>query len=225
MISEKGIEPNPDKIQALLMMKLPNCYKDVEKFTGCLAALNHFISKSGERNLPFFKTLKRMSKEKFYWDEESDMAFQQLKKYLGSPQLLSRPESGETLQIYLVISDVAVSSSLLVREADLIQKPIYYVSHVLRGAEERYPIIDKAALALITSTRKLKAYFESHHFQVITDQPLKRVMTSPALSGRLTTWAVELSEFKITYHPRTSMKAQALADFVMEYTAQPSTPS
>ncbi|GAA0167248.1 hypothetical protein LIER_22223 [Lithospermum erythrorhizon] len=88
-------------------MKPPNSYKDVQKLIGCLAALNRSISKSGERNLPFFKNLRRMSRENFLWEEERDMAFQGLKKYLGSPQLLWSPESGETLQIYLVISDVA----------------------------------------------------------------------------------------------------------------------
>ncbi|GAA0144132.1 hypothetical protein LIER_04656 [Lithospermum erythrorhizon] len=51
-------------------MEPPKSYKKVQKLTGCLAALNRFISKSGERNLPFFKTLRRMSQEKFTWDEE-----------------------------------------------------------------------------------------------------------------------------------------------------------
>ncbi|GAA0171161.1 hypothetical protein LIER_41096 [Lithospermum erythrorhizon] len=167
-------------------MKPPNSYKDVQKLISCLASLNRFTSRSSERNLPFFKTLRRMSKEKFNWDEESDMAFQELNKYLGSGQLLLHREPCETLQIYLAISDVAVSS-VLVGEAYLIQKPIYYVSHVLGGADERYLIIDKASFALIISARMLKDYFESYPTKVITDQPLKRVLTSPALSGRLTT--------------------------------------
>ncbi|GAA0168759.1 hypothetical protein LIER_40628 [Lithospermum erythrorhizon] len=127
---------------------------------------------------------------------------------------------GESLQLYLAISDVVVSS-VLVREAEGVQKSIYYVSHVLHGAEERYPIIDKAAFALIVAARKLKAYFESHVILVMTDQPLKRVLSSPALSGRLTTWAVELSECDITYIPMTSATTQALADFVIEYTTRP----
>ncbi|GAA0163641.1 hypothetical protein LIER_19455 [Lithospermum erythrorhizon] len=147
-------------------MKTPNSYKEVQKLTGCLAALNRFISKSGERNLPFFKNLRRISKEKFTWDEECKTAFEELKRYLGSPQLLSRPEPGEHLQLYLAISDVAVSS-VLVREVDRVQRPIYYINHVLRDAEERCPTIDKAAFALIVSARKLKAYFESHPVQVM----------------------------------------------------------
>ncbi|GAA0183321.1 hypothetical protein LIER_30749 [Lithospermum erythrorhizon] len=85
------------------------------------------------------ENLRRMSQERFTWDEESDKAFAELKDYLRSPQLLSRPESGETLQLYLAILDVAVSS-VLIREAEGTQRPIYYVSHMLRGAEERTPL-------------------------------------------------------------------------------------
>ncbi|GAA0152265.1 hypothetical protein LIER_37459 [Lithospermum erythrorhizon] len=178
-------------------MEPPNSYKEVQKLTGCLAALNRLISKSGERNLLFFQK------------PEADV----------QGKLLSRPESGESLQLYLKISDVAVSS-VLIRKIEGAQKPIYHVSHVLWGTEKSYPIIDKAAFALIISARKLKAYFESHPIQVVTDQPLKRVLTSPALSGRLTTWAIELNEFEISYIPRTTIKAYALAEFVIECTAR-----
>ncbi|GAA0154604.1 hypothetical protein LIER_43282 [Lithospermum erythrorhizon] len=220
MISKRGIEPNPDKIEALLMMRPPNNYKEVQKLTRCLAALNRFISKLGERILRFLNNLRCMSKENFSWDEDSKEAFEELKRYLGSPQLLSRPEVGEQLQLYLTISDVAVSSVIL-REVEGVQKPIYYVSHVLRYAEERYPIIDKAAFTLVISTRKLKAYFESHPIQVVTNQPLKRVLSSPSLSRQLTTCVIELSEFEISYVPRTSVKVHALVDFVTECTARP----
>ncbi|GAA0152327.1 hypothetical protein LIER_10838 [Lithospermum erythrorhizon] len=111
------------------------------------------------------KSRAKMSQERFTWDEESNKAFAELKEYLGSPQLLSRLESGETLQLYLVILDVAVSS-VLIREEEGIQKPIYYVNHVLRGVEERYHVIDKDDFSLVIFARKLKDYFESHPIQV-----------------------------------------------------------
>ncbi|GAA0176482.1 hypothetical protein LIER_29464 [Lithospermum erythrorhizon] len=125
-------------------MEPPKGYQEVQKLIGCLAALNRFISKSGEKNLPFFKNLRRMFQERFTLDKENNKAFVELKKYLGSPQLLSRPEAGDTLQLYLAILDVAVSS-MLIREEEGTQKPIYCASHELRRAEERYPVIDKAA--------------------------------------------------------------------------------
>ncbi|GAA0158409.1 hypothetical protein LIER_38641 [Lithospermum erythrorhizon] len=130
------------------------------------------------------------------------------------------PEVEETLQVYLAVSDRAVSS-VLVREVEDRQRPIYYVSRVLHGAEENYPIIDKFVIALVVSARKLKIYLESHLSQVVMDRPLKRVITSPQLSGRLKTWAIELSEFDISYVPRPSIKAHALADFVIKCTTQP----
>ncbi|GAA0141455.1 hypothetical protein LIER_02592 [Lithospermum erythrorhizon] len=83
MINKRCIEPNFDKIKALLDMKPPESYKDVQKLTECLAALSRFISKSGERNLLLFKNLRRASKETFRWDEECAHAFDELKEYLG----------------------------------------------------------------------------------------------------------------------------------------------
>ncbi|GAA0145781.1 hypothetical protein LIER_36187 [Lithospermum erythrorhizon] len=200
-------------------MKPPSNYKDIHKLTRCLAALRRFISKSGERNLPFFKNLRKASTNKFYRDDECNKAFEDLKQYLGSPQLLSRLEEREELQLHLAVAE-GTTSSVLVREADGVKKPIYCVSHVLHASEVNYPIIDKFAFALVVFARKLKPYFESHPIAVITDQPLKRILTSPALSGRMTTWVVELSEFDITYEHRTSIKAQVLADFVIECIAR-----
>ncbi|GAA0176514.1 hypothetical protein LIER_29491 [Lithospermum erythrorhizon] len=75
-------------------------------------------------------------------------------------------------------------------------------------------------LPLITSARKLKTYFENHPIVVVTEQPLKRILSNPAQTGRLAKWAIELSEFEINFIPITGIKAQALSDFVMECTAR-----
>ncbi|KAK3009095.1 hypothetical protein RJ639_015070 [Escallonia herrerae] len=116
---------------------------------------------------------------------------------------------------------VAVSSAVstvLIREEDGVQKPIYYISKVLQDVETRYPKIDKITLALIISARRLRPYFQSHTIIVLTDQPLRKVLLSPEASGRLVNWSVELGEFDIEYKPRTTIKAQALADFIVECT-------
>ncbi|KAK2999168.1 hypothetical protein RJ639_022612 [Escallonia herrerae] len=84
--------------------------------------------------------------------------------------------------------------------------------------ETRYSKIDKIALALIISARRLRPYFQSHTIIVLTDQPLRKVLLSPEASGRLVNWSVELGEFDIKYKPRTTIKAQALADFIVECT-------
>ncbi|KAK3027904.1 hypothetical protein RJ639_040281 [Escallonia herrerae] len=80
--------------------------------------------------------------------------------------------------------NVAISA-VLVRKENGIQKPIYNVSKVLQDVETRYPKIDKKLLALITSARSLRPYFQSHIIVVLTDQPLKKVLLSPEASRRL----------------------------------------
>ncbi|GAA0145317.1 hypothetical protein LIER_05538 [Lithospermum erythrorhizon] len=138
-----------------------------------LFELSIIISRSGDHSFPFFKNIRQASKKPFEWDEECTRAFLELKEYLGSPQLLTRTEEGEDLQLYLAVSEGAVSS-VLVREDEGTQKPIYYVSHVLHGPEESYPLIEKFVLAVVTTSRKLKAYFKAHPIKVLTDQPIKR---------------------------------------------------
>nr|XP_017227468.1 PREDICTED: uncharacterized protein LOC108203223 [Daucus carota subsp. sativus] len=200
MVSKRGIEANPDKIKAILDMEPPKSVRDVQKLTGRIAALGRFVSKSGDKCLPFFKALKKV--KNFEWTEESQVAFEELKKYMAEPPLLSKPIDGETLYVYLVVSEQALSA-VLVREELKVQKPVYYVSKVLHGAELNYSMIEKFALAMITASRKLRPYFQSHKIEVLTDQPLRNVIHSPKASGRLIKWAI---------------KAQALADFLVECT-------
>jgi hypothetical protein len=92
-ISHRGIEANPEKISAITKMKAPTCIKDVQKLTGCMAALNKFISKLGVRGLPFFKLLKHQ--EKFAWTPEADQALARLKDFLSKPPVLTAPRKKE----------------------------------------------------------------------------------------------------------------------------------
>ena len=111
IVNQRGIEANPTKIAAIQDMNPPTNIKELQCLTGRIVALNRFVSKSAERCLPFFKAL-RKTKE-FRWDEECQASFEQLKKYLSSPPLLTRPSLGETLFVYLSISRGAVSLSLI----------------------------------------------------------------------------------------------------------------
>ncbi|KAK3013410.1 hypothetical protein RJ639_008269 [Escallonia herrerae] len=151
------------------------------------------------------------------WTDDCQKSFEELKAHLSYPPLLSKPFPGEDLLIYLSITEIVVSV-VLIREEDGVQKPIYYISKVLQDVETRYPKIDKIALALIILARRLRPYFQSHTIVVLTDQPLRKVLMSPEASGRLVNWFVELGEFDLQYKPRTAVKAQALADFIVEGT-------
>ena len=138
-------------------------------------------------------------------------------KYLSSPPLLSPSMPGEELYLYIAVSQAAISAAL-VRDEGGSQRPVYFISRAFRGAEERYPRMENLAFALITAARKLKPYFHAHTIVVLTDQPLKRAMSSPEAVGRMALWAIELSEFDVQYCPRMTVNAQIVADFIAEYT-------
>ena len=78
--------------------------------------------------------------------------------------------------------------------------------------------MEKLAFALVTTTRKLKPYFQAHTIVVLTDRPLRRAMSNPDAAGRLALWAIELSEFDIQYRHQTTIKGQVVADFIAEFT-------
>ncbi|GKU96676.1 hypothetical protein SLEP1_g9888 [Rubroshorea leprosula] len=120
-------------------------------------------------------------------------------KIMSSPPLLTKAIDGEILYLYLGISTEAIKL--------------------------RYPIAEKAALAVVTSARKLRLYFQSHPIIVLTDQPFRQILQKPECSRRLIKWAVELGEFEITFQQRSAIRAQALADFIVECTPCHSTPN
>jgi hypothetical protein len=116
IISNRGIEANPVKVTAITDMEAPGTIKDVQKLTGCMAALNKFISRLGERGLPFFQLLKRQ--DKFQWTEEAERALQDLKRHLQSLPVLTAPLPGEDLLLYITATTYVVSSAIVVERGE-----------------------------------------------------------------------------------------------------------
>ncbi|XP_057730619.1 uncharacterized protein LOC130945949 [Arachis stenosperma] len=198
-------------------MRSPTTIKEVQRLTGRLAALSRFLPAAATRSYHFFKKIKKS--EKFTWTTDCERAFSEFKQILASPPILQKPEQGKPLLLFLSISANTISS-VLVTDTGNEQHPVYFVSKVLQGAELRYPTIEKLALGLIMIARRLRHYFQMHPIIVRTGHPLRQILSKPDLAGRMTKWAIELSEFDISYQSRGSPKAQRLADFVAEFTCK-----
>ena len=126
--------------------------------------------------------------------------------YLVAAPLLNPSVMGEELFLYLAVTPYVVSLALI-REEGKVQKPVYYTSKALRGAERRYLLIEKLAFTFNTASRKLRHYFQAHVINVMTDHLFKKATNKLEAAGRLIQWAVELSEFDIRYQPRHAIKA------------------
>ncbi|XP_074359678.1 uncharacterized protein LOC141699730 [Apium graveolens] len=159
-------------------MKDLSSFKEVQRLTGCIAALQRFIPQASKKCSPFFKVIKEASKKKkLIWDDQS---------------------------------------SVLVKDVEGSEASVYYVSHTLKDAETRYPHVEKLVYASVVASRKLHHYFQGRLIKVMTDQPLKRILHKPDMTGFLAAWKVELSQFHIEYLPRSAMKSQILSNFVVE---------
>nr|GFA21466.1 reverse transcriptase domain-containing protein [Tanacetum cinerariifolium] len=200
------------KVESLCSLPSPKCLKDVQKLIGKLVSLNRFLSKSAEKSLPFFKTLK---KSDFQWTAEAKTALKQMKKLIAELPMLTAPKEKEELIIYLSAAKEAVSAVLMIKR-DGKKMPIYFVSRALQGPEINYTLMEKFIVVLVSASKRLKRYFQAHTIIVITDLPLKQILSNPKVTGRLLKWSFELEEHDIHYRPRTSVKGQILADFIVE---------
>ncbi|XP_061376077.1 uncharacterized protein LOC133318132 [Gastrolobium bilobum] len=209
MLTERGLEVNPDKCKVVIEMRSPQTVKEVQQLTGRLVALTRFLVNSAHKSLPLFDLLKKGTS--FQWSDQCEKAFQAL----SCPPVLTKPDSGETLYLYLTVGAEAISATL-VREPKEGHQPIYFVSKVLQGAKLRYQQVEKVALTLIFAARRHSSYFQCHPITVRTNQPIRLVLHKPDLDGRMMSQAIELSEYQISYEPRTAIKVQALTYFIAE---------
>jgi dsDNA-binding SOS-regulon protein len=113
LVSERGIEANPEKIQAILTMGKLAKLHDMQKLAGRVAALSRFIARLGEKALSFYALMKK-SDNKFEWTEEADATFAQLKKVLSTPPVLVAPKEREQLLLYIAATRQVVSTVLVV---------------------------------------------------------------------------------------------------------------
>lgn len=148
--------------------------------------------------MPFFKAFKKV--DKFKQSAECQEAFEQFKEHLKSLPTLTSSIIGETLFLYLIVAKEAMKT-VLIKEDSGVQLLIYYVSHALNGPENRYTSAEKLARCLIHIAHRLKPYFLAHPICIRTNHHLHQILTKLEESRRLTKWAVELSEYDLSYEP------------------------
>jgi hypothetical protein len=112
IVSERGIEANPEKIVAITRMGPIKDLKGVQRVTGCLAALSRFISRLGKRGLPLYRLLRKA--ECFTWTPEAEEALGNLKALLTNVPILVPPAAGEALLIYVAATTQVVSAAIVV---------------------------------------------------------------------------------------------------------------
>ncbi|XP_034674313.1 uncharacterized protein LOC117905510, partial [Vitis riparia] len=211
MVSERGIEVDPDKIRAILDMPAPRTEREVRGFLGRLQYISRFIARLTDICEPIFRLLRKS--QPTVWDDQCQRAFERIREYLLSPPVLAPPTPGRPLLLYLSVSDVALGCMLAQLDDSGKDRAIYYLSKRMLDYETRYVTIERYCLALVWATRRLRHYMTEYSVHLISRlDPLRYLFDRPALVGRLMRWLVLLTEFDIHYVTQKSIKGSIVAD-------------
>ncbi|KAG9453311.1 hypothetical protein H6P81_006215 [Aristolochia fimbriata] len=212
----RGIEIDQTKIDAIQQMPEPKTLSELKILQGHLAYIRRFISNLVGRCQPFSHLMKKDTP--FEWDESCRRAFQNIKNYRMKPPVLMAPTSGKPLLLYIAAQEKSLGALLAQNDDKGKERPLYYLSRTMVGAELNYSPIEKTCLALIFAIQKLRHYLLAHSTNLISRaDPLKFIMSRPMLSGRLAKWALLLSEFEINFIPQKAIKGQGLANFLADH--------
>jgi hypothetical protein len=134
IVSQRGIEANPEKVAALERMGPIQDLKGVQRVLGCLATLSRFISRLDEKGLPLYRVLKKH--ERFSWSVEAQEALDKLKTSLTHAPILTLPQDCEPMYLYVATTTQVVSVVIVVERTEEghtlpVQRPVYYISEVL----------------------------------------------------------------------------------------------
>ena len=112
IVSNGGIEANPAKIRALSQLSIPTNLKQIQKLTGCVAALSRFISRLGEKALPLYRLLRRT--EHLEWTDAAMAELEEIKSLLATNPILAAPNVGEPMLLYIAATHQVVSAVLII---------------------------------------------------------------------------------------------------------------
>jgi hypothetical protein len=157
IVSDRGIEVDPDKAKAIQEMPAPKIEKEVRSFLGRLNYIARFISQLTVTCEPIFHLLKK--KNHGVWDNDCQEAFDKIKRYLQNPPLLVPPTPGKPLILYLTVTETAMGYVLGQHdESGRKEQAIYYLRKKFNDCESRYTTIERLCCALVWSANRLRQY-------------------------------------------------------------------
>lgn len=211
IVSEKGLEMDPKKVEAIKDWPTPQNVHEVRSFHGLASYYRRFVRNFSDITAPLTELTKK--NKHFEWTRNAQKAFERLKDALSSAPLLLLPDPSLEFRVVTDASDFAVGA-ILMQDQGQGWQPVAYESKKLTPAQLNYAVHEKEAFAIVNALRVWRCYLEGQKFTVVTDhQSLKYLQTQPNLSRRQARWMEELSQydFTIEYKPGAKNPADALS--------------
>lgn len=194
LISQDGIQANPERMAPILEFPQPKNLKAVRRFIGMTGWYSRFIPNYATEIAPITDLLKK-TLIPFKWTEQAEVAFDRLKQILTSPQILSPPDFDKPFIIECDASDTGIGA-VLVQKFDDQEKVISFYSAKLNKAQRNYTTTEKECLAVILAVEKFRPYIDGTEFTVITDHAsLLWLQTMKEPASRLARWSLRLQQY------------------------------
>ena len=217
VVSEQGIEPDPQKTQAVKNFSIPTNATMVKQFLGLSNYYRRFIQNYAIVAEPLYKLTRKETG--FQWSETCQDAFDTLKNKLISAPILVYPEFDKPFLLYTDASDNAIGGVLGQKHVDG-EKVIAYWSRQLHKAERQYSTVEKEALAAVSAVKEFYPYLYGFPFTLITDHnPLVSLKGLKDIGGRLSRWIIFLQQFNMEFRYKPG-KEHSNADCMSRYFPQ-----
>ena len=181
VISDKGVEADPDKTKAVREFPQPTTVTELQRFNGMVNQLAKFVPDLATINEPLRQLLRK--DRLFQWDQPQQKAFQEIKQRLTSPDVLAHYDSSKRSVIAADACQDGLGAVLLQTDASGHRRPIAFASRSLNDTEKRYAVIEKEALAATWACEKFNDYVLGTEFTLETDhRPLVPLLSSTDLS-------------------------------------------
>jgi len=193
IVSSSGIKPDRSKIEAIEKLEPPTDVRGIRSFIGMTGYYRRFIVNYAKIAKPLTELTKK--NRRFYWTEACQQSFDTLRRALIEAPILAFPDINKPYKLYTDASNYAIGSAL-VQETEMGERVIQYLSHQLNETQQRWPIIEKEAYAIIYSVQKFRPYLLGSKFTIMTDhKPLQHLFTSEMKNARIQRWAILLDEY------------------------------
>lgn len=218
VITEEGVKPNPGKVEAVTKFPTPKCPKDIKSFLGLVSYYRRFIPNFSKIAKPLTQLLKK--DVQFLWENQQQVAFDELKYKLTSAPVLIYPDFSKPFTLTCDASNYAIGS-VLSQGPKGQERPIAFASRTLNKSESNYNTTEKELLSILFGCKTFRPYLYGRKFNIITDhRPLTWLMNHKDPGSKLQRWRLKLSEYEyeITYRKG---KLNAAADALSRYPVNP----
>ena len=217
LLSGAGIEPVPEKLQALREMIEPDCAKGVKIYLGFVGYYRKFIPKYSDIAKPLTELTKLDIP--FVWTDQCQKAFELLKEYLLKEPILVYPDTSKPYTLYTDASKYAWAGVLTQKYIHMIEgkekeiyHPVTYLSGLFRGSQLNWATLTKEAYAIFMCVKKLDYYLAGAQTTLRSDHlPLKKFLKQKTGNSKVNNWALSLEEYEITFEYIKGIK-NTLAD-------------